>query len=321
MVRLGESPSPLLATLRLLVPALTAERYKGQAGKIAVVGGCADYTGAPYYAAISALKLGADLSHVFCSDAAATAIKSYSPELIVHGCLKERQPDAAAREAQVEAVCDWFPAITALVVGPGLGRDETLQAVAEGIIKRAIAESIPCVIDADGLAVVVRKPALVQGSRWTVLTPNRPEYQRLSQAVIPQVAAAEPGKQAETVYRVYTGNNPDNGCMSGWCQGSGCAEPHWAFGQDNNTMETHRFCRGMWTEKPRVYEEAVEKLGGIDTIRNKCSAAASSRGLGVVGNGMRPPQTAQEQQLSDYLMQKLREIFLESAAASPEPSP
>ena len=95
-----EAPTPLLATLRLLVPTLTAERYKGQAGKVAVVGGCADYTGAPYYAAASALKLGvrlcpcvvlrlpfmphdrslsvtpsapqADLSHVFCSDAATT---------------------------------------------------------------------------------------------------------------------------------------------------------------------------------------------------------------------------------------------------------
>ena len=32
------------------------------------------------------------------------AIKSYSPELIVHGCLKEQQPEAEAREAQVEAL-------------------------------------------------------------------------------------------------------------------------------------------------------------------------------------------------------------------------
>lgn len=80
-------------------------------------------------------------------------------------------------------------------------------------------------------------------------------------------------------------------------------------------METHRFCRGMWTEKPRVYEQAIEKIGGMDLIRKKCSTAATSRGLGIVGNGMRPPQTAQEQQLSDYLLQKLREIFLESAAA------
>jgi len=124
----------------------------------------------------------------------------------------------------------------------------------------------------------------------------------------------DPVKQAETVYRVYTGNNPDNGCLSSWCQMQGCAEPHWAFGQDNNTMETHRFCRGMWTEKPHIYEAAVEKLGGLDVIRNKCSDAAKAKGLGIVGNGLRTPQTAQEQQIVDYLMQQLREIFRESAA-------
>ena len=58
MVRVVEATAPLLATLRLLVPPLAPDRYKGQAGKVAVIGGCADYTGAPYYAAISALKLG-----------------------------------------------------------------------------------------------------------------------------------------------------------------------------------------------------------------------------------------------------------------------
>ena len=50
--------SPSLATLRSLVPTLAPNAYKGQAGKVGVIGGCADYTGAPYYAAISALKLG-----------------------------------------------------------------------------------------------------------------------------------------------------------------------------------------------------------------------------------------------------------------------
>ena len=34
-----------------------ADKYKGQAGKIAVIGGCREYTGAPYFAAISALKV------------------------------------------------------------------------------------------------------------------------------------------------------------------------------------------------------------------------------------------------------------------------
>lgn len=31
--------------------------YKGQCGKIAVIGGSREYTGAPYFAAISALKV------------------------------------------------------------------------------------------------------------------------------------------------------------------------------------------------------------------------------------------------------------------------
>ena len=139
-MRVPAASPPSLAALRSLVPPLAPTCYKGQAGKVGVLGGCADYTGAPYYAALSALKLGADLSHVFCTDTAATPIKSYSPELIVHGCLREQQPDAAARTAQADAITKWFPALTALVVGPGLGRDETLQAVAQLVIERAIVE-------------------------------------------------------------------------------------------------------------------------------------------------------------------------------------
>ncbi|XP_028773956.1 ATP-dependent (S)-NAD(P)H-hydrate dehydratase [Neltuma alba] len=43
--------------VRAITPALDPTRYKGQAGKIAVVGGCREYTGAPYFAAISALRI------------------------------------------------------------------------------------------------------------------------------------------------------------------------------------------------------------------------------------------------------------------------
>lgn len=34
-------------------------------------------------------QIGADLSHVFCTEGAATVIKSYSPELIVHPYLPD----------------------------------------------------------------------------------------------------------------------------------------------------------------------------------------------------------------------------------------
>ena len=68
--------APGMDALRAFAPALAPDRRKGQAGKIAVVGGCAEYTGAPYFAAISALRVGADLAHVFCATAAAPVIKA-----------------------------------------------------------------------------------------------------------------------------------------------------------------------------------------------------------------------------------------------------
>ena len=71
----------------MVVPRLTNTMHKGQCGRVAVFGGCILYTGAPYFAAISALKCGADLVHVFCEKEAGTVIKSYSPELIVHPVL------------------------------------------------------------------------------------------------------------------------------------------------------------------------------------------------------------------------------------------
>ena len=37
---------------------LTGDKAKGQAGKIGTIGGCREYTGAPYFASISALKVG-----------------------------------------------------------------------------------------------------------------------------------------------------------------------------------------------------------------------------------------------------------------------
>ena len=65
----------LRARVRALVPSLDSELYKGQAGKVGVLGGCREYTGAPFFAAASALRVGADLSHVFCTRSAAPVIK------------------------------------------------------------------------------------------------------------------------------------------------------------------------------------------------------------------------------------------------------
>ncbi|XP_038719252.1 ATP-dependent (S)-NAD(P)H-hydrate dehydratase isoform X2 [Tripterygium wilfordii] len=157
--------------LRAITPVLDQSRHKGQAGKVAVIGGCREYTGAPYFAAISALKIGADLSHVFCTKDAAPVIKSYSPELIVHPILEESYSISTFEEkdrrhllAEVIGEVDkWMERFDCLIVGPGLGRDPFLL---------------------DGLFLVTNNVDLIRGYPLAVLTPNVNEYKRLVQKVL-----------------------------------------------------------------------------------------------------------------------------------------
>ncbi|XP_044106036.1 ATP-dependent (S)-NAD(P)H-hydrate dehydratase isoform X2 [Neovison vison] len=177
-----------LQLVRNIIPPLTSQKHKGQDGRIGIIGGCQEYTGAPYFAAISALKVGADLSHVFCTREAALVIKSYSPELIVHPVLDS--PSA------VHDVEQWLPRLHALVVGPGLGRDDTLLENVKGILEASKARDIPVVIDADGLWLIARHPALIQGYQKAVLTPNHVEFGRLSEAVLRDPADGSDHREA-----------------------------------------------------------------------------------------------------------------------------
>lgn len=175
--------------LRAITPVLDPNRHKGQAGKVAVIGGCREYTGAPYFAAISALKIGADLSHVFCTKDAAPVIKSYSPELIVHPVLEEsysvgdRDKDHISRRVVAE-VDKWMERFDCLVVGPGLGRDPFLLDCVSEIIKQARQSNVPVIIDGDGLFLVTNNLGLVSGYPLAILTPNVNEYKRLVQKVL-----------------------------------------------------------------------------------------------------------------------------------------
>ncbi|XP_044980425.1 ATP-dependent (S)-NAD(P)H-hydrate dehydratase [Hordeum vulgare subsp. vulgare] len=177
------------AVVRRITPPLDRARHKGQAGKIAIIGGCREYTGAPYFAAISALKVGADLSHVFCTKDAATVIKSYSPELIVHPILEESY---SVRDDERESVSSsiltevikWMERFDCIVVGPGLGRDSFLMDCVSNIMRHARQANIPTVVDGDGLFLITNNIGLVEDNSLAILTPNVYEYKRLVQKVL-----------------------------------------------------------------------------------------------------------------------------------------
>lgn len=156
-----------------LAPPLNDDKHKGEAGRIGVFGGCLEYTGAPYFAAISALKVGADLVHVFCMKDAATVIKSYSPELIVHPYLDDSSP--------IKKIEPWLDRLHVILIGPGLGREPAIFNVISKVIDLCKTKEKPMVIDADGLFFVAQHPEILKNipPPGVILTPNKMEYARL----------------------------------------------------------------------------------------------------------------------------------------------
>ena len=172
--------------VRQLVPALSYGKHKGQAGRLGVIGGSLEYTGAPFYAASTTLQVGADLAFVFAAEEAAAAIKCYSPELIV--VPSYRSADSSEEEVQtalVQTVRPWFDRVHGLVVGPGLGRREgVLKGMAELLEVAARELKLPVVVDADGLFLIAQRPDLVAGCTNVILTPNAVEYDRIKDKVL-----------------------------------------------------------------------------------------------------------------------------------------
>ncbi|XP_017777084.1 PREDICTED: ATP-dependent (S)-NAD(P)H-hydrate dehydratase [Nicrophorus vespilloides] len=178
----------LLERSKKLAPSLSSEsKYKGQAGKVGVFGGSFEYTGAPYFASIAALKVGADLSHVFCTREAAGPIKCYSPELIVHPLLDDG-------EKQFGRIQEWLDKFDVILIGPGLGRKAETFRVIELIINYWRQKRKPMVIDADGLFLITQKPSLLENFEADViLTPNKMEFARLLKLDHPdELPAADP---------------------------------------------------------------------------------------------------------------------------------
>ncbi|ORZ40916.1 H-hydrate dehydratase [Catenaria anguillulae PL171] len=174
------TPASLSAAFTALVPRLSPTLRKGNCGRVAVIGGCQEYTGAPYFSALASLKLGCDLSHVICDVNAGPVIKGYSPELIVHPYLRTSD---SLETRPIERVAPLLERFHCVVIGPGMGRDPIMLELAECILDQVKRRSLPVVVDADALYLVSQKPDLIRGYPLAVLTPNAVEFARLCAAV------------------------------------------------------------------------------------------------------------------------------------------
>ncbi|KAI0642208.1 Ribokinase-like protein [Trametes meyenii] len=276
-------PKHILSQIKAIIPPLNGTLHKGQSGRVGVLGGALDYTGAPFFASISALRIGADLSHVICSPTAAGAIKSYSPDLIVHPILREDQ----APDQVKQTLGSLLSRLHVLIVGPGLGREDYMINYAKLAVRIAKEQGMYVVLDADALWMIGQDLALIRGYRRAVLTPNVMEFKRLSENVNidPKIPAEE---RAMHVSRALGGVTVlEKGASDIICTNTG----------ETNTelAELNKISEGESTEERVVVDVpgGLKRCGGQGDILSGTVGTVMAWGKcfesGAFGDGSVPP--------------------------------
>ena len=144
----------------------TLSSHKGNNGRLLIVGGSADYSGAPAIAGMAAIGAGADLVYVASPEKSAEAIKSTSPDLIV----KSLEGDKLSL-SHLDEILKISDNVDAVLIGPGAGIDDEtskLFNVLAAKIKK------PIVMDADSLKQV--ELSLIKNREDIILTPHIFEF-------------------------------------------------------------------------------------------------------------------------------------------------
>ncbi len=140
---------------------------KGDNGRILIVGGSRQYSGAPLLSALAALRVGVDLAIIASPYPASTAHKAYSPDVIsvpLDGDVLERR--------HVEQVLRYAERSDVVVVGPGLGTEEETAAAVRELARRLGERRL--VLDADAL-----KALHGEVPKGSIVTPHAGEFELL----------------------------------------------------------------------------------------------------------------------------------------------
>ena len=140
--------------------------HKGNNGRLLIVGGSKDYSGAPAIAGMAAIGAGADLVYVAAPEKAAQAIKSTSPDLIV----KSLEGDKLSLMHSGE-ILDIVDSVDCVLLGPGAGIDDETSKLFNVLVAKI---KKPIVLDADALKQV--ELSLIKNRDDIILTPHIFEF-------------------------------------------------------------------------------------------------------------------------------------------------
>lgn len=160
--------------LKKLLPERVDYSNKGTYGRVAVIAGSRNMSGAMTFAAEAAYRAGAGLVKIYTHENNRTAAGINVPEavLMTYGGADETCDAEAAMCA--EDAMRWADVI---LVGPGLGKESSSYKLVETLLENT---DKPLVIDADGLNIIAENTGLLRRHRGSVvITPHIGEMSRL----------------------------------------------------------------------------------------------------------------------------------------------
>jgi len=160
------SPSSVVHIDDYHLPPRPANSNKGTYGRLLIAAGSKGMAGAAVLSASAAVAAGSGLTTVLCTDHTANVLQVSVPEAIVLPC----------GENAFDFDLTSLPRLTALAIGPGLGKTEDIHI----LLQKLLPLSAPKVVDADALNVISAHPELLDIMKNAVLTPHPAELARLT---------------------------------------------------------------------------------------------------------------------------------------------
>jgi NAD(P)H-hydrate epimerase len=159
-----------------ILPSRASDSNKGTFGTVLTVAGSIGMSGATILSSESSLRVGAGLSLLATPK---SLIASLPAQEVIYRPLSETDKASISTKA-IEELEPELKKATAVVLGPGMStHPETVNFVHEFVAESLASLDLPCIIDADALNAISKKPECVSHSNKFVLTPHPKELSRL----------------------------------------------------------------------------------------------------------------------------------------------
>lgn len=155
-------------------PRRARNTHKGNYGKVLLLCGSRGYTGAAAMAVRAALRAGSGLAYLGVPESIYPILAAKLDAAVVFPLPEEA---GQLSERAIPEILERLSAMDACLLGPGLGRSESVEAVCRAVLSAA---QCPTVLDADGITALSRHMDMLQStSAPLVLTPHDGEAARL----------------------------------------------------------------------------------------------------------------------------------------------